>query len=318
MKMKNDVFVGIDVSKSCLDTAILPQGEVLCFSNDEKGICDLCDHLSSLNPALIVLEATGGLEREAALNLVAHALPVVVINPRQAKDFARATGSLAKTDVLDALNLARFGETVRPSVRALKNTTEQEIEDAVSRRRQISDMLVQEKNRLDRASSKKVSKNIKAHIEYLSSQLQKIDQDLDTLIKQNPILQGKSELLQSMPGVGNILASTLLGSLPELGQLNRKEIAALVGVAPLNRDSGFFKGKRQIWGGRAAIRRVLYMACLSAVRSNRVLMNFYSRLIEAGKAPKVALTACMRKMLTILNAMLKTNQAWREDITTEV
>jgi transposase len=305
-------FIGIDVSKATLDVAVLPAGVCGRFANDAPGIAALSARVHALRPALIVLEATGGLELAVVSALAAARLPVVVVNPRQARDFAKATGKLAKTDRIDAEALARFGEALRPAPRALKDEQAQELEALLNRRRQLVEMLTAEGNRR-RLARKRVRADIDAHIRFLKSRLRDTDGGLKALIEKSPVWRAKDELLQSVPGVGPVLATTLLGSLPELGTLNRREIAALVGVAPLNRDSGAFRGTRCIWGGRGAVRAVLYMGTLAAVRANPVLRAFHRRLREGGKKPKVALTACMRKLLTILNAMMRDGTAWNPD-----
>jgi transposase len=305
------IFVGIDVSKAQLDIAMRPTGEKELFSNDAAGIKALVKRLTALQPALIVLEATGGFERQVMHALAGAELAVVVINPRQVRDFAKATGQLAKTDRIDALVLARFAEAVRPSVRPLPDEVTLELRAVVARRRQITEMIVAETNRLTGAS-KAVRKRIDAHIRWLEKELERADHDLDQAIRQSPIWCENQDLLKSVPGIGPIVSRTLLAELPELGKLNRKEIAALVGVAPFNRDSGKLKGRRAIWGGRATVRATLYMAALVASRRNAIIRSFYQRLRAAGKAPKVALVACMRKLLTIINAMLKHRSRWSE------
>lgn len=306
-------FIGIDVSKKQLDIAVRPSGERESVSNDEAGIRTLVQRLRELRPALIVLEATGGFERKVTRALAGAELPVVVVNPRQVRDFAKATGRLAKTDRLDAEVLAHFGETVRPALRPLPDDVLLELRALIARRRQITAMIVAERNRLTGAS-KTVRKRIDAHIRWLEAELDRADKDLDHSIRQSPIWQENQDLLKSVPGVGPVISRTLLAELPELGRLNRKQIAALVGVAPLNRDSGTLKGRRTVWGGRATVRAALYMAALVATRRNSVIQTFYKRLRNAGKAPKAALVACMRKLLTILNAMIKHRTRWSEII----
>jgi transposase len=309
MTEPTELFVGIDVSKAALDVAILPTGECERFANDAAGIGALSARVHALRPALIVLEATGGFELAVVSALAAARLPVVVVNPRQVRDFAKATGRLAKTDRIDAEVLARFAATVRPAPRALKDEQAQELEALLARRRQLVEMLSAEKNRR-RLARKRVRADIDAHIRFLEQRLKDTDGQLRALVQASPFWREKDELLQSVPGVGPVLATTLLASLPELGTLNRREIAALVGVAPLNRDSGAFRGARCIWGGRSAVRAVLYMGTLAAVRANPVLRAFHRRLRERGKKPKVALTACMRKLLTVLNAMMRNGTPW--------
>jgi transposase len=271
----------------------------------------LVNRFGEIHPALIVLEATGGVERDLTRALVSAELAVVVVNPRQVRDFAKATGQLAKTDTIDAMVLARFAEAVRPTVRPLPDETLLELRGLIARRRQLTEMTVAERNRFTTAS-KSVRKRIEAHIRWLETELRRADKDLDQSIRQSPIWQENENLLRSVPGIGPVVSRTLLAELPELGQLNRKQIAALVGIAPLNRDSGTFRGRRIIWGGRAAVRAALYMAALVATRRNAVIRAFYKRLRNAGKAPKVALVACMRKLLTILNAMIKHRTCWSE------
>jgi transposase len=310
------IFVGIDVSKARLDVAIVPSGERESVANDESGITSLIKRLVSLNPALIVLEATGGIERSVTRALASAELAVVVVNPRQVRDFAKATGQLAKTDSIDALVLARFAEAVRPAIRPLPDALTLELRALIARRRQITEMIVAERNRLSGAS-KAVRKRIEAHLRWLQAELKRADNDLDKSIRQSPLWQENQDLLKSVPGIGPVISRTLLAELPELGQLNRKQIAALVGIAPLNRDSGTLKGRRTIWGGRATVRAVLYMAALVASRRNAVIRAFYKRLRIAGKAPKVALVACMRKLLMILNSMIKHKTRWSENFSVQ-
>lgn len=307
----SSIFVGIDVSKERLDVAMRPSGESESVSNDKDGIEALVKRLREVGPSLIVLEATGGLERGVTRGLASAELPVVVVNPRQVRDFAKATAQLAKTDRIDALVLARFGEAVRPALRPLPDEVSQELRALIARRRQITEMMVAERNRLSRAS-KSVKKRIDAHIRWLEAELDRADKDLDQSIGQSPIWREKEDLLRSVPGIGPVISRSLIAELPELGELNRKQIAALVGVAPLNRDSGTLRGRRRIWGGRATVRAVLYMAALVASRRNGVIGGFYKRLRNAGKAPKVALVACMRKLLTVLNSMIKHRTCWTE------
>ena len=256
------------------------------------------------------MEPTGGMEAPLAAALTLEGIKVAVVNARQVRDYARATGKLAKTDKLDALVMAEFASVIKPPVRELRDEETQEIKAIVSRRRQLLEMLTAEKNRLAIAP-KSLKPNIFSHIEYLKKELADWDRDLRQRIEDSPIWRIKDDLLQSIPGVGKVLSATLLAELPELGKLNRKQIAALVGVAPYNRDSGMMKGKRSVWGGRASVRSALYMAALVATRFNPVISNFYHRLLEKGKAKKVALVACMRRLLTIMNAILKTQKAWQ-------
>ncbi len=307
--MEDLAFVGIDVSKSQLDLASRPTGEGLLVSNDAGGIAQGVAYLQKIKPTLIVLEATGGLEAPLVRSLVEAALPVVVVNPRHVRHFGQATGRLAKTDVLDAGLLAQFAEAVRPTLRPMPNAQARELAAIMSRRRQLVEMITAEKNRR-LSAPKRVQRRITAHITWLETELGRVDEDLDQAIRDSPVWKAQEDLLRSVPGIGPVMSRTLLADLPELGLLNRKQIAALVGVAPFNRDSGAHRGKRSIWGGRAHVRSTLYMATLAATRYNGVIRHFYLRLRAAGKAPKVALTACMRKLLTILNAMMKYRKPW--------
>src|SRR5947208_17023238 len=302
--------VGVDVAKDRLDVAVRPSGETWSAANDDAGITAVVARLRPLRPALIVCEATGGFERAAIAALAAAGLPVVVANPRQVRDFARATGQLAKTDQLDAGILALFAERVRPTPRPLPDAAAQLLDAVLTRRRQLLEMLVAEKNRLGFAP-KPLHRGIQAHIRWLERQLDDVAKELAGLIEASPVWRAKDDLLQSVPGVGPIVSSTLLGELPELGTLTHKQIAALVGVAPLNRDSGTLRGRRVIWGGRAVVWGVLYMSAEVAARHNPVINAFYQRLRAAGKAPHVALVACMHKLLTILNAIVKHRTPWR-------
>jgi transposase len=306
------VFAGIDVSKARLDVALWPRGERWSMTNDEFGIAQAVDRLRAVKPVLVVLEATGGLELSVTGALAAATLPVVVVNPRQVRDFAKATGELAKTDAIDAGVLARFAEAVRPEVRLLPDGCTQELRALLARRRQLVEMLTAEKNRLGSAPGS-IKGEIRDHICWLERRLKRTNDSLAQALRSSPIWRAKDDRLRSAPGVGPVLATTLLADLPELGRLNRKEIAALVGVAPFNRDSGNQRGKRMIWGGRASVRAALYMGALVAVRHNPVIRAFYGRLRQAGKGKKLALTACMRKLLIILNAMIKQQTNWQTD-----
>jgi transposase len=311
-----DRFVGIDVSKAVLDIAVAPTGEAWSTPNSADGMQDLVKRLREMAPTLIVLEATGGLERRAVAALAGAALAVVAINPRQVRDFAKATGRLAKTDAIDAAVLALFADRIRPELRSLPDAETQELEALVVRRRQVVDMITAEKNRLSVAPpSKRVCTTIGKTIKWLQKQLEEIDTDLDNAVKASPAWREKDDLLRSVPGVGKVLSRTLLSLAPELGSLGRKQMAALVGVAPLNRDSGTRRGRRSIWGGRALVRAVLYMGALVAARFNPTIRTFHARLIAAGKLPKVALVACMRKLLSILNAVIRDKSPWTPEIT---
>ena len=307
----SSIFVGIDVSKARLDISVRPSGVKNSFTNDKAGIKSLMQWLNPIKPTLIVFEATGNLERDLARNLASEELPFHVVNPRQVRDFARASGQLAKTDSIDADLLAHFAEVMRPQIRALPDQASWELKDLVARRRQIIAMIVAENNRLDRAS-KVIARSITDHIRFLEKQLQRADHDLDQMIRQNSLWQAKQQIIQSTPGIGPVISRTLLAEMPELGSLDRKQIAKLAGVAPLNHDSGTLRGKRFIWGGRANVRAALYMAALVASRRNVVIKAFYTRLRDAGKPPKLALVACMRKLLTILNSMIKHNVPWSD------
>jgi transposase len=294
--MSSQVFVGIDVAKARLDIALRPTGERWAVTNDDAGIAVLVPRLQQIAPQLIVLEATGSYQRAVVAALAAAGLPVAVVNPRQARDFAKATGQLAKTDALDARALAHFAEAVRPIPRPLPDTQADELRALLARRRQLVTMRTAEQNRLGSAPPR-LQPDIQAHITWLNTRLTTLDDDLDTTLRASPVWQEREELLRSVPGIGPVCARTLLLDLPELGTLSRQRLAALVGVAPLNRDSGTLRGSRTTWGGRAHVRTTLYMSTLVAVRYNPVLKRFYERLCAAGKAKKVALTACMRKAL---------------------
>lgn len=310
-----DHFVGIDVSKAVLDIGVAPTGEAWSVPNSEAGMKALVQRLKELTPRLIVLEATGGLERRAVAALAGASLPVVAVNPRQVRDFAKATGRLAKTDAIDAAVLALFADRIRPELRPIRDAETQELEALIVRRRQVVDMITAEKNRLSAAPpSKTVRTAIGKTIKWLERQLEDIDKDLDDAVRKSSAWRDKDNLLRSVPGVGKILSRTLLSMLPELGTLDRKEIAALVGVAPLNKDSGTQRGRRCVWGGRSHVRAVLYMSALTSTRCNPKIRAFYARLIAAGKLPKVALVACMRKLLTILNTLAAKNIQWDKEI----
>ena len=302
-------FVGIDVSKAQLDVAVRPMGKRWTLPYDQTGIEGLIPQMVDLEPALVLLEATGGLELPLVAALAAAALSVVVVNPRQVRDFAKATGTLAKTDTLDAGVLAHFAAAVRPEVRPLKDAETQVLNSLTARRHQVMTMLVSEKNRLGTAIGD-VSPRIEAHIAWLEQELSDLDKGLRQTLRRSPVWREKDDLLRTVPGVGEQISLTLLANLPELGTLNRRQIAALVGVAPYNRDSGTLRGKRAVWGGRSRVRAVLYMGALVASRHNPAIRDFYQRLLAAGKPKKVALVASMRKLLVILNVMLKHGSPW--------
>jgi transposase len=302
------IFVGIDVSKAQVDMALRPKGR-LSAPNTEAGIAQILTRLRAVSPTLVVMEATGGLEIPLTGALAAAGIPVVVVNPRQVRDVAKATGKLAKTDALDAQMLPRFADVMRPEPRPLPDAETRALAALLSRRRQLVEMLTAERNRLLRVHTP-VRKSLRTHIAWLERAIPQPDTALTAAIRQSPVWREKEELLQRTPGVGPVVTTTLLATLPELGTLTGKQLSALVGVAPFNRDSGRLRGTRTVWGGRAQVRAVLYMGARVATRFNPVIRAFYQRLCAAGKAKKVALTACMRKLLTILNALMKHRTRW--------
>ncbi len=304
------IFVGIDVSKAALDVALRPSGEPWHCTNDETGIATLVNRLQPLAPELVVLEATGGLERLVVAALALAGLPVAVVNPRQVRDFAKATGRLAKTDALDAAVLAHFAEAIHPTPRPMPDAQSQALAALVERRRQVVGMLTAEKNRVQQALPA-VRPKVAAHITWLEQALKELDAELDQMLRASPLWRERDHLLRSVPGIGPTVSRTLLAHLPELGQGSAKHIATLVGLAPLNRDSGAWRGTRAIWGGRRHVRAALYMAALVGVRHNPVLRTFYQGLLARGKPKKVALTACMHKLLTILHAVLRDRTPWQ-------
>ncbi|MDO8477802.1 MAG: IS110 family transposase [Candidatus Rokubacteria bacterium] len=304
-------FVGIDIAKDQVDVHVHPTDERFQLSRDEAGLAGLVARLQPLGPRLVVLEATGGYEIPVAAALASAGVPVAVVNPRQIRDYARATGQLAKTDALDARIMARFAEVVQPAVRPLPTAAAQALGDLVARRRQLIEMLGAERNRHQQARDPQLQRRIATHVRWLTKALAELDTTLADTIRSSPIWRERDNLLQSVPGIGDVTAYTLLADLPELGRLDRRKIAALVGVAPMNRDSGHWRGRRTIAGGRPAVRSVLYMATLTAVRFNPVIAHFYQRLTAAGRPKKVALTAAMRKLLSILNAMLRDQRPWQ-------
>jgi transposase len=304
-------FVGIDVSKHRLDVCARPTGEHWAVAYEDGALPALTQRLLELRPALVVLEATGGLQARLAAGLAAADLPVVVVNPRQVRDFARATGRLAKTDRIDADTLARFAEAVRPPVRPLEDAASLALKALVARRRELVALRVAETNRLGATSTERVRQSLLAVIETLEREIAALDGDLDRQVKDSPAWRAREDLLRSVPGVGPATARTLIAELPELGCLTRRKIAALVGVAPLSRDSGQMRGRRTVWGGRPGVRAALYMAALTAIRCNLPIAAAYRRLRTAGKPAKVALTACMRKLVVVLNAMLRERASWR-------
>jgi len=307
--MTAEIFIGIDVARDSLEVAVRPTGEQWSVGNHSVGIAELLVRLRALRPTLIVLEATGGLELPALGVLGSAGLPVVAVNPRQVRDFAKATGKLAKTDAIDAQVLAHFADAVRPAVRPLPDAATRALSALVARRRQLVEMLTAEENRRASAAAT-IRPDIQEHIGWLRKRLRGIDQELSQALRTSPLWRAQEDLLRSVPGIGPVVAATLLADLPELGVLSRKPLGALVGVAPLNRDSGTLRGKRTVWGGRSTVRAALYMAALVGTRHNPVLRALYLRLLAAGKTKKVALTACMHKLLTIINALLKHGTPW--------
>ena len=317
------IHVGIDVSKRTLDVCILPgeasskteeasHAESFTISNDQEGLDELLSRLQGAVTELVVMEATGRYERLAATSIASAGIAVAVVNPRQARDFAKAIGRLAKTDKIDAFVLARFARAVEPSPSVIPNEEAQHLQYILTRRRQLIEMLVSENNRLKMVPGfTALAKRIQAHIKWLEKEIERTDSDLDQAIEENSAFKANETLLRSVPGVGRVLARTLLAELPELGKLTHKRLCALVGVAPFNRDSGQRSGTRKVWGGRAPVRATLYMGALVATRHNPVIKEFYERLLAAGKPKKVALVACMRKLLSILNAMMRDQAIWR-------
>ncbi len=305
------ISVGIDVAKDRLDVHVLPSGEAFAVARDGKGLEDLTARLGGLGASLVVLEATGGYETTVAAALCAAGLPLAVVNPRQIRDFARSTGQLAKTDALDAAAIARFAEAVAPEPRPVPDEQARALGELVARRRQIVDMMTAERNRQSRMASRRALKSVERLLKALQRELNDLEDEIDATVRRSPAWRRTEDLLRSVPGVGETTARTLIADLPELGSLDRRKIAALVGVAPFNRDSGHMRGKRTVWGGRAKVRACLYMAALVAARCNPVLQHFYDRLVELGKPKKLALTAVMRKLLTILNAIVRDQKPWQ-------
>lgn len=312
MAETQEVFVGIDVSKKQLDVAVWGRAEYWQVPNSEEGIAKLVKLMKGLAPQLVVLEATGGLELPAVTELAWAEMDVAVVNPKRVRDFARSLGQLAKTDKLDAQVIAHFGAVIHPQVRARPSAEQEQLLAILARRRQLIEMLTGERNRLH-STRPAMRENVRQHIAWLEKSIQDLNKEINDLIQNSPLWQAKAEILLSAPGVGPVTCSTLLAALPELGTLGRQEIAALVGVAPVNKDSGHKRGKRRVFGGRATVRSILYMAALSATKFNPKIRVFYQRLLRAGKEKKVALTACMRKLLVILNAMVRHHQLWSPD-----
>jgi len=307
--MAHDAYVGVDVSKKQLDVVTLPGGEWQSFENNGEGIQALCAQLLVLRPKLIVMEASGKYERELAIALVLAGLAVAVVNPRQVRDFAKAMGKLAKTDRIDAGVLALFGERMRPEPRGVPEKEVREMDALITRRSQLKEMITAEKNRMGTAPGA-MKASIQAHVRWMEAQLAEIEGELDTVVEKSPIWRAKEELLTSVPGVGSGTARTLIAKLPELGHVTAKQATALAGLAPFARESGRYKGQRRIWGGRSSVRCALYMATLSAIRWNPVIKAHYDQLRARGKLFKVAMVACMRKLLTLLDAMVRKNERW--------
>ena len=310
--MSSELFIGIDVSKDRLDISLRPTGQCLSFDNTDAGLDDLIRTLSELSPTLIVMEATGRYHQLALSRLVATSLPAIAINPRQSRDFARALGRLAKTDRIDAAVLAEFADRVRPVLRSIPDSDTQDLEALCTRRRQLVTMLIAEQNR-HHTAPRSLRPKIKKHIHWLEKELEDSDKDLKNRIRSSPAWREKEDVLSSCKGIGPVTTHSMLAYLPELGTFNRRQIAALVGVAPFNKDSGKFRGRRSISGGRRQLRNVLYMSALVATRHNPTIRTFYQRLVAAGKLPKVAIVACMRKLLTMLNSMVRNKTSWRAD-----
>ena len=304
------VFIGIDIAKDTIDISVLPSGESWTVDTTPTKLSETVDRLAALKPTNIVMEATGGYETRLAASLVTAGLPVAVVNPRQVRDLARALGILAKTDAIDAHVLALYSEKVQPECRPLPTDDEHALKELLTRRHQLVDMRTAESNRRQQIVSKQVAESITTIIESINHEIDVIDCEIDNRIKASPVWHAKDKLLQSVPGIGKTTASMLIAALPELGHLNRRQIASLAGLAPMNRDSGTFRGRRMISGGRAFVRTGLYMPILSAIRYNPKIKTFYDRLIAAGKLEKVAITACMRKLLTMLNSIVRENKPW--------
>jgi transposase len=318
LEKQGKIYIGIDVSQLRLDIAAYPSEQIWQHKNNTRGIAKTVAKLKEVNPKLIVMEATGGLEKPLNKALHEANLPVAVVNPRRIRDFGRAMGMLAKTDKLDAKVLAYFAAKVEPAPRPIRDEASQELEGLVTRREQISEMVTAEKNRLKQARDPVIQSHIQEHINWLESEITDLEKGLKDRIEQNPQIKEKVNLYKSMPGVGNMLSYSLVANLGELGFLNQREIASLVGLAPFNRDSGRYRGRRTIWGGRARVRKAFYMPALVAIRHNVVIRNLYQRLLSQGKLKKVAIIACMHKMLTILNSMAKNNIPWNKYLTNAI
>jgi len=313
--MEEKLYIGIDLSQENLHMAAYPTGQIWQYKNNRRGIAKTVAKLKAINPTLIVMEATGGLEIPLRQALDEAGLPVAVVNPRRIREHGRAMGVLAKTDKLDAKIIAHFAAKIEPEPQMPQDKAEQALDSVINRRNQLNDMLTAERNRLRQSLDPAVSADIKEHIKWLEAKLDGLDKEIKDRVQQNPSFNEKAKLYKSMRGVGDILSSNLIAKLPELGRLNQREIAALVGVAPLNKDSGKMRGKRMIQGGRAMLRKALYMPTVVAIRFNPVIRGLYLRLVARGKLKKVALVACMHKMVTILNAMAKNNTPWSYNYT---
>lgn len=309
---KVNAYIGIDISKDHLDLHQLPQDRAARFESNTEGISKLITYLKRRKPTLIVIEATGGYESQLAAELVTAKLNVAVVNPFQVRSYAKALGILAKTDAIDAKVLARFAQDVKPQPRPLPDEKELELKALIMRRRQLVEMLVAEKNRFHRASSTQVKQSLQRMLNTIQQQIDELDKQIKNSVQNSPIWREKDNLLRSVPGISDKTSHTLLALLPELGKLNRRQIASLVGVAPMNRDSGLYRGKRKIYGGRKPVRNALYMATVASIRFNPLIKSFYERLTSSGKEFKVALTACMRKLLVIINSMIKKNTAFKQ------
>jgi transposase len=304
------VFVGIDVSKDRLDVHVRPSEQAFVVTRDGKGLHELVERLRGVEPSLVAVEATGGFETVVAAAIAGAQLPLAVVNPAQVRHFAQAVGKRAKTDPIDAAVIARFAEAVKPEPRALPDEAARLLAELVSRRTQIIEMLVAERQREKRASAERVRKSLSRHIRMLEKELPEVDRDIDGMVRGSPVWRAKEDLLVTFPGVAQTITRSVLADLPELGRLTRREIASLVGIAPFTRQSGKWKGKSMIGGGRPAVRSALYMAALSAIRCNPVMREFYQRLLARGKPKMVALIAVARKVLTVLNAMIRDNRPW--------
>jgi transposase len=312
-KHLEEVWVGIDVSKTRLDVGILGKEETWSMGNNATGIEEVVRRLDGYQPQRVVVESTGGYEKGLVGELYLAGIAVALVNPHRVREFAKSIGLLAKTDCLDAHLLARFGQAVKPTPTRLPNENEQLLAALIQRRRQLIDTHTAEQNRLDTVHPT-LRSNIETHLMWLDDQIDQLDRQIDQFIQQDPDFKAKDQILRSVPGIGAVTSAILIAALPELGFSDRKKIAALVGIAPMNNDSGYFRGKRRIKGGRSNVRTVLYMATLSAIRFNPVIKVFYDRLLNAGKLKKVAIVACMRKLLTILNAMIRDHQSWLSGI----